>query len=553
MKYYIYQKYLDLLGFFTISAFAICFAVSPAISKDKSTLAWGVHGISDWSTAMAFIDIMKTSRPLEMHGAGQPAVKYNDLKKRGFLDRNGWPTKLDPKYERFATLWAWDNDSPARGDRKGRYVLTYEGDGSFEFKNVGVVSQRKGEIILDNPRGGAMLMYITATDPRGVGNHIRNISIVKEEHLTLHKRGQHFNPKWLKLVQDAQLLRFLNWMHGNNATIENWKDRVRLENPTWFTDNGVPIEVIITLANQIKIDPWFTLPHTANDRYIKRFAQLVEKTLDPSLVAHVEYSNEHWNFGFKQFHYFAKASRDAWRKDAPPQFYSKRATETALIWREVFEGQENRIKTVLGVHTANSGNVKELLNPRVWKRRGRASYVDPKTAFDAVGVTTYFGVATVSKRDLRDDLLAQIKKSENHAANWLKEKLLDPNYQHSIPQVVSQWKAIKDQTEPLGLELLAYEGGQHVHHLAFLDGITEEEIEILTKFLSSFTRSKHMADLYDVLWTEWKKYGDGPFMQFGDVGAASKWGSYSAYSHLDDRNPRADFLRQKASTEEPWW
>lgn len=57
------------------------------------------------------------------------------------------------------------------------------------------------------------------------------------------------------------------------------------------------------LANALHADAWFTMPHLADDDYVRNFAQTAPRLLDPGLKAYVEYSNEVWNRGFAQAHY----------------------------------------------------------------------------------------------------------------------------------------------------------------------------------------------------------------------------------------------------------
>jgi Ca2+-binding RTX toxin-like protein len=51
-----------------------------------------------------------------------------------------------------------------------------------------------------------------------------------------------------------------------------------------------------------------------------------------------------------------------------------------------------------------------------------------------------------------------------------------------------------------------------------------------------------MGELYTQLWSAWSQVSDGPFMQFGDVAAPTKYGSWGLLSALGDSNPRAEAL-----------
>lgn len=100
-------------------------------------------------------------------------------------------------------------------------------------------------------------------------------------------------------------------MLTNGSPIQTWEDRPRMEDATW-TSWGVPAEVMIDLSNQIGADPWFTMPHMADDAYVSNFATLVRDRLHPRLKAYVEYSNEVWNFIFPQAQWAGAQAEAMW-------------------------------------------------------------------------------------------------------------------------------------------------------------------------------------------------------------------------------------------------
>jgi hypothetical protein len=115
------------------------------------------------------------------------------------------------------------------------------------------------------------------------------------------------------------------------------------------------------------------------------------------------------------------------------------------------------------------------------------------------------------------------------------------------------WLANKAVADQYGLDLIAYEGGQHVLHSFAVADLTEADLTLLTEFLSGFVRSQAMADLYFTLWTTWIAVSDGPFMHFTDVAAPNKWGAWGLFSALGDHNPRADLLMQLNANTKPWF
>ena len=62
-----------------------------------------------------------------------------------------------------------------------------------------------------------------------------------------------------------------------------WSTR-RLESyHTQAGSEGAAIEYMIQLANTLGADPWFNIPHAADDNFVKQFASLVKNTLRPDL------------------------------------------------------------------------------------------------------------------------------------------------------------------------------------------------------------------------------------------------------------------------------
>jgi hypothetical protein len=77
----------------------------------------------------------------------------------------------------------------------------------------------------------------------------------------------------------------MDWGATNVSPIVEWADRSHVADVTYATPAGVPIEVMIDLANTLHVDPWFCIPHQASDDYVRRFATLVRDRLDPGAPA----------------------------------------------------------------------------------------------------------------------------------------------------------------------------------------------------------------------------------------------------------------------------
>lgn len=123
----------------------------------------------------------------------------------------------------------------------------------------------------------------------------------------------------------------------------------------------------------------------------------------------------------------------------------------------------------------------------------------------------------------------------------------------SIPSVLNKLKEQKNIAAAHGLKLVLYEGGQHIHHGAYPNGFeSTAQFAPTQAYLKDFVRSSYMADLYQKLWDGWKQIGDGPFMQFVEVGNVTKYGSWGSRVSNFDVNPRVTLL-DKLNASTPAW
>ena len=110
---------------------------------------------------------------------------------------------------------------------------------------------------------------------------------------------------------------------------------------------------MIDLANARGANPWFCMPHLADDDYVRQFARLVKERLRPDLKAYVEYSNEVWNWIYPATH-FADAEGKRLKLGDPAfgRYYSQRSVEVFRIWEE--ELGRDRLVRVLASQFVNA-------------------------------------------------------------------------------------------------------------------------------------------------------------------------------------------------------
>ncbi|WP_323781246.1 calcium-binding protein [Thalassovita sp.] len=509
-------------------------------------LAMGLNGISDWSTQYPFIDLMKSARPWIGHRKGEwGGWDSARLQAEGYLDENGWPLRMPDDVERLESFILTEVPVEALSFR-GRYRLTYQGKGKLEVLGlVKDIVRKPGEIWFTfTPGEGLVALSLTGIDAE---DPIRNIQVMHENHIPFHEMGAVFNPDWLALISDLRAVRFMDWMNTNNSTIQSWDDRPVLSDYT-FVRRGVPLELMLRLANEIGADPWFNMPHLADDSYVRRFAETVKAGLKPELKAYVEFSNELWNFGFEQTQWALAQAAQRWPgkkdKDAWLQFAGMRAAQVADIWTDVFGAEtDTRLVRVIATHTGWPGLEEGLLQAPLWQQEDR-NILPPVTRFDAYAVTGYFGFEMGS-----DEFAPRIK-------DWLKISESEATKQTYKALKAGSVKELIDDLFPYhakvardnNMDLIMYEGGTHVvGHGTWLND------EALTAFYQRFNYTQEMAAIYGDVMDGWEQAGGTLFNAFVDVSNASQWGSWGSKRYLEDENPRwATLMTYNAELPTDW-
>ncbi len=503
---------------------------SRAEAVTNPSLGMGLSGIADWSSQQPFLDVLKSARPWIGHTPEEWGAWSNEqLAQGGFLSPEGWPRALPPGVDRLETLVLTDLPEEARS-LAGVYVLSWEGNAEVS------VSGRAQELSRDErsltfsyePGEGLVGVAVTRLDPE---DPLRGMTLVRQDRQELLEAGAVFNPDFLARIQNFRALRFMDWMMTNNSPQVSWEDRPQIEDASWM-QRGVPMEIMVQLANEVGADPWFTLPHAADDAYVADFATYVRDHLDPELKVYAEWSNEAWNFLFSQAKWAEEQASARWGVapggDAWVQFAGLRAAEVADIWGSVFGAEaEERLVRVVSMHTEWLGLEQALLLAPLAVAEGRAP---PVASFDAYGVTGYFDHG-ISSEELAPQLRRWI--ASGSAAEEV-TPLASAEIQELVDEVLPYHAEVARQWD---LQLVAYEGGTHIVG----QGPVVDD-DAITGFYTSYSYSQEMADLYRQLLDGWRANGGTLFMAFVDTAMPSKWGSWGALRHLDDANPRWDAL-----------
>ncbi len=534
-------------------------------------LAIGLAGVNDWSVQQPFIDVMKTARPWIGHRPGRwGGASHDDLEQAGYLDENGWPLAIPPELSSIGTVVLTDLPEEAVSSA-GRYRLAFRGDGIVE---VGGRARRvrygKGEVRFDfTPGRGPVDIRIQRTDRRGTGDHVRDITIVREDQIPAFEAGAVFNPAWLDRLQGFAVLRFMDWMRTNDSPQSAWADRPRPGDYT-YARRGVPAEVMIELANRTGADPWFNMPHLADDDYVRRFAAMVRDRLWREQKAYVEFSNEVWNWQFEQARWAGRQAEARWgSRDGWVQAYAVRAAEIAQIWSAAFPGAERaRLVNVISTQTGWVGLERDILDAPLWMAEdGTGRRQPPHVHFDAYAVTGYFGYGLGREENapmVREWIAESARLAEAEADRrglsgaardaWLDRHRLDAAFAQAAAEIrdgqssgetKNSMRDLLGRILPLhadvaktyGLDLIMYEGGSHV---AGIGPVVDDDE--LTAFFTRFNYTPEMGALYTEMIEGWHALGGRLFNAYADVYKPNKWGSWGTLRHLDDENPRWDAL-----------
>ena len=557
-------------------------------------------------------------------------LDYSEAWHAGYLDENGYIDALPDGAN--AKLFLFNGIAPEAGVG-GRYVFLYEGEGEFSFPGSTVVESEPGRIVIEIQDGVPFTLQVDAVNAT---NHLRDFALVREEHEALHEAGAIFNPDFIELFEDHRLLRFMDWMENNNSNHIEFEDLASVDSAFWgvppnqaydyvfaseiseftpeqlealprggftpiyvdpqtgepFRDpdtneiliqppssvlpdsipSGVPIEVMVALANQVGADPWFNIPHQASDEYVRQFAEYVRDNLDPDLVAHFEFTNEVWNGQFEQFSWLNYAGEQRLGEDAGDfpafKYYGYRAAEVLDIVQGVFGAEaDSRVSGVLSTQTGNTGVLSIAIEGVELYIAEQNPTAQVNTFFDAVGVTGYFGpTITVGTPELPgivdfyQQLIADSKtafangQTANQYQHFVEQALIDLRtgelsaayYQPlvdsgqisrlpdaiSLEDLRSFFAANKVIADEYGLELYQYEGGSHIVTEASLFSDTE-----LQDFLSALINSDGIVDIYRDSFTIFREEGGALLNDFYGVAQHSPVGPWGSLQNLNDSSP----------------
>jgi hypothetical protein len=516
-------------------------AADAPTASSTSPIGTNLTGIVDWSTEWTFVDAFKASRPWISGTASQ----WDDSRPLD-LDDDGWVRSLLPG-QLARTLLLPSGHYPA-----GRYVVLYDGEGALAYGGGGVVeSSTPGRDVVVADGAQPVIMTITATT---AGNPLRNIRFLMPGGVcsTDHFRycddaspcgdagtcerfedvyaSQIFHPTFLSRLRGYRTLRFMDWMQTNNSSITTTGPRV--SDARW-SSKGVPVEILVALANRLGADAWINVPHRATDEYVSQLATTLHEQLDPNHKVYVEYSNEVWNSIFTQGTYAEQQGVALGLATTPFEarlrFQSRRSVEIFKIFETVFPTEDrHRLVRVLAAQAANSWTSTVLLD-----------HADALAHVDALAIAPYFGgylgsperAATVRAMTL-DDLFTELQTV-------------------AVPESLGWVTSQVAEATTRGVPVIAYEAG---NHLVGIGGM--ENDATINALFDAANRDPRMKEVYETYLEGWKANGGQLLVHFVNCSAFDKWGRWGALEYLDEPRSAApkydaifDFIEHHAA----WW
>lgn len=500
---------------FYIVIYCLVFGLFQLNGQISRPIGTNLSSIQDWSSEYVFVDVFNQCREWIPHeyGSGAPWSSGITIP----LGTNGYPLEIpfnngiDPDQATRTLLFFGDlaNKYPS-----GNYRLIASGSGqiSLRFAATGTFSCPVDTLVwIDSSLGGLALEIDTSL----VSDPVRDIHLIMPGFENTYPTNP-YNPELISFMDDFQVIRFMDWMETNGSSNTLWTDRNTTDFYSQTLDNGVGYEHIVNLCNTSGKNPWICVPHRANNQYISELAKLFRDSLNPDLKIYIEYSNEVWNGSFAQSQYADSMgnvmgySGNPWEQGW--QYYAKRTADVMRIFENEFQDNSRLVK-VISSQAANS-----WLTNYIIEKFEDPLYNPTQVQADAIAIAPYFG-GSVANDIGNAGLINSVSVDD----------ILD-SLELSLPTAYAWMNANKVVADTHNLELIAYEGGQHL----VANATYYNDTAYVNKLMDA-NRHQRMEDLYCEYLNYWfDSTQAGLFCNFSSHGVYSKYGSWGIKEFMDD-------------------
>ena len=455
---------------------AILPATSPAPAPSgRMAVGMNLESIVDWSPAWTFTDAFKASRAwisqsfnpqtfaLTWDPAAAPALDVDadgNVRSLQTWTQNGVQMRQYAGTLMFDALGGDYAGGTYHAEWDGTGVVSFGFDATVTSSGTTAAGRNFAELRV-TPTDSGIYLRIEQTSP---ADPVRNINVWMPDYNGQSFVGQRwtpgaafspFHPLFLARLEPFGTLRFMGWQETNTSDIVTWSQRrdsndIRQGSgsegtPSEPIANGVSVEYMVELANELDADPWFNMPYAADDTFVRNFATYVSTHLEPGRTVYVEWANEIWNFGYG----FEASQWVADKADAAgldPDYgqwiiAGQEAKRDLDIFSQVFAAAPNlHLVRVAGGWAAVDWVTNEVLE-------------NMGGSFDAIAIAPYItptddqragysGATTVDRiiADSRANIATSVQWTTNHA------------------QLAADWSARLGRA----ILLVAYEGGAHL-------------------------------------------------------------------------------------------
>lgn len=548
--------------------------------ETKSGLGINLEAVVDFSAVYPFTDFFKQSRPWIT--ASQTVFDTEDAEQLD-LDADGWVQSLpacnagDP--QQFCIARTVINSAGAAYP-SGRYLVLYDGEGTISYalgaQKVPAESTPGRDVIEVN---GNSIWQLDITSTAAPPNHLRNIRVLAPGFDPAAAAVPTFHPDFLAELEPYRAIRFMDWMETNGGGFDgrpnaqqSFAQRPRAAQAHYSREGGVPLEVMIELANVSGSEPWFTLPHQVNDDYVTQFAGIVRDQLAAGRRVYVEYSNEVWNPAFPQGADIEERGNTLYGSLGDPfirrlNAHGQRTAEICTLFKSAFGTEAARVTCVLGAQAANAFTQTEAADCPIAIQAGQRS-TPCGEAIDAVAIAPYFANYTnVPANEAEIELwsLEQLFRELTDGGE-LAQNVATPCTDNGLAftgrvvagrctvpalEEVTLWiDSHINAAQGRDLSVIAYEGGQH---LVGVFGVQNNDA--ITELFTAANRDPRMGAIYQDYLADWKARGGELFAVFALSFSYGRFGSWGMIEQLNQqpRPPKATAVDTFNAENPCWW
>lgn len=460
----------------------------------------GLGGVSGYTSAWTFADMMKHSREWRAYG-GLSVVE----------DEFGWPmllqdadgNRLSINEDRTVQMWLYNRRIT------GQVVLTWEGDGEVVVRRAGATlieddyPDRSRRVYRWDDQAESVFDVVVVRS--NYKDHVRNIR--------LWMPGQEdsdspFHPLFKERLKPFPYLRFMDWGGTNNSEQREWSDR---KDPRAMRQTKtVAYEYMIQLCNETDKDMWVCIPHLASDDYVEQLGKLIEEQLEPERKVYVEYSNEIWNPAFQQTRHLWEQAKQEGHVERPWEYGATLCgRRSAQIW------------AVMERQFSSPDRMRRVMAHFRWLDQAMEAALDPANGsgrVDLIALNGYF----ISQ----DALQYALRRLDSFDID---EVFDDIEQLHLLGKADSWAREMRDVRERWELPIICYEGGQHFAN-PFSSGL---QGEALVKRMFEVNGDPRIRDIYRTALETWRLAGGQGFTAFVDCGS---WSKYGCWGHLRYQN-----------------